>query len=113
MYDNLNCDPNRQFTEKWFEEKLESDCVYDLQGGVNVGSMGYGFLSGRPSRHRRAPEDTEGCTSRQRADVLGLADGTRYNISTLDEGQRAELMGHAEETVQKRDVPRHFDEFLM
>lgn len=113
VYGSLTCDPSRQYTEKFYDKQMSSDCLPYYPSLENVGSLGYGFLSGTPFRNRRAAEDAEGCTSRQQADVLGLADGTRYNISTMDEGQMAELMGHAEETVQKRDVHRHFDEFLI
>jgi hypothetical protein len=45
--------------------------------------------------------------------VLGLADGTRYYISAMTEGQVGKLVGHVNGAVEARDVLGKFGKYLM
>jgi hypothetical protein len=86
-------------------------CVTWPFENTDIGSLAYSFYTGGKKR----AQDSKGCTSRQAADVLGLQDGTRYNISSMDQGQVDELVGHASGIVGKRRVnlPEHFDGYLI
>jgi hypothetical protein len=77
--------------------------------GFRVGAVRYDFWG----RSNECTTETSQCTGRQRVDVLGLADGTRYNITTLDDDQLAEMVGYANATLQVSDMPKRFDELLI
>jgi hypothetical protein len=73
-----------------------------------VRSVGYEFREGD---FRKRDLEEGRCTSFQKADVLGLSDGTRYNITDMGEATVAELVGHVKGLVGKPYISATFDEY--
>lgn len=84
-YGGNTCDPARQGTLQWYGTVDGQSGGFSFKATLkepNIGSVDYGLVN---RRGKKREEDTSACTSRQKADVFGLADGTRYNITTMDE----------------------------
>lgn len=101
-----NCDSGQYWTQRIYAEYA---CLYS-NSGASVGAMRYDFVSRSSSE---CDAEAAQCTGRQRAAVLGLTDGMRYDLSTLDDEQVADMFGHANATLRAGDMPREFDGLLM
>jgi hypothetical protein len=82
------------------------DCRHWLEGSnfLRIRSVGYGFQNGK-----RDVGDGQ-CV---KADVLGLKDGTRYNISAVGLGRADELFDRANGRAGTRIIPKYYDAFLI
>jgi hypothetical protein len=70
--------------------------------GNNYQSVGYGFINGR----KKARAEGEEC---EKPNALGFGDGTRYNLTAMDEGLVKQLVALGDVEV----VPEVFKEYQM
>lgn len=82
-----------------------------INGATNRCLSGHSFAGAGYSFRSKKRADAQACTSTQKADVLTMGNGNRYNITGLRGGQLDELVALAVNGTAAIDVPELFMAF--